>query len=59
MILKSVYGYALEFAFAIIVYLVIAKKLESNRSLDKLDKQTKKHYWLIAQWFSTGFLWSQ
>lgn len=59
MILKSVYGYALAFAFAILIYLVVSKKLESNRSLDRLDKQTKKHYWLIAQWFSTGFLWSQ
>jgi hypothetical protein len=59
MILKSVYGYALAFAFAILIYLVVSKKLESNRSLYRLDKQTKKHYWLIAQWFSTGFLWSQ
>ncbi|TVZ59895.1 hypothetical protein NA63_2437 [Flavobacteriaceae bacterium MAR_2010_105] len=59
MILKSVYGYALAFVFAIVVYVVISKKLESNFSLDKLDKQTKKHYWLVAQWFSTGFLWSQ
>lgn len=59
MILKSVYGYAISFAFAMIVYVVISKKLESNHSLDRLDKQTKKHYWLIAQWFSTGFLWSQ
>jgi phosphate/sulfate permease len=59
MILKSVYGYALSFAFAIIVYVVISKKLESEQSLDKLDKQKKKHYWLVAQWFSTGFLWSQ
>jgi phosphate/sulfate permease len=59
MILKSVYGYAIAFVFAILIYVVIAKQLESNFSLNKLDKHKKKHYWLVAQWFSTGFLWSQ
>ncbi|MBK5214764.1 MAG: hypothetical protein JJE55_14015 [Flavobacteriaceae bacterium] len=59
MILKSVYGYALAFVFAILVYVVISKQIETKHSLDKLDKQKKKHYWLVAQWFSTGFLWSQ
>lgn len=59
MILKSVYGYALSFVFAIIVYVVITRKLESPFAIEKLDKNKKKHYWLVAQWFSTGFLWSQ
>ncbi|MBT8296334.1 MAG: hypothetical protein KJP01_03205 [Gramella sp.] len=59
MILKSVYGYAISFVFALVVYVVISKKLESKSSLESLDKHTKKHYWLVAQWFSTGFLWSQ
>tara|TARA_R110000751_G_scaffold142677_1_gene246056 strand:- start:162 stop:776 length:615 start_codon:yes stop_codon:yes gene_type:complete len=59
MILKSVYGYAISFVFAIVVYIFISGKLESKFSLDKLDKHKKRHYWLIAQWFSTGFLWSQ
>ena len=59
MILKSVYGYALAFVFAIVVYVAISKRFETKHSLAKLDKHTKKHYWLIAQWFSTGFLWSQ
>lgn len=59
MILKSVYGYAIAFVFAILVYVVVSKRLESNFSLDKLDKHKRKHYWLVAQWFSTGFLWSQ
>ena len=59
MILKSVYGYAISFVFAILVYVLISRTFESNFSLDKLDKQKKKHYWLVAQWFSTGFLWSQ
>jgi phosphate/sulfate permease len=59
MILKSVYGYSLAFVFAIIIYVVISNKLESSASLNKLEKQNKKRFWLIAQWFSTGFLWSQ
>lgn len=59
MILKSVYGYAISFVFAMVVYVVISKQVESNFSLDKLNKHKKKHYWLVAQWFSTGFLWSQ
>ena len=59
MILKSVYGYAISFVFAFVIYIVVAKKLESKTSLYNLDKHTKKHYWLIAQWFSTAFLWSQ
>ena len=59
MIVKSVFGYALAFVFAIVVYVVISKKLESIHSLNKLEKHKKKYYWLVAQWFSTGFLWSQ
>jgi len=59
MILKSVYGYALSFVFAIVVYVIISKKFESPLSLEKLDKHARKHYWLVAQWVSTGFLWSQ
>jgi phosphate/sulfate permease len=59
MILKSVYGYALAFVFSILIYFFVSKKFESKISLDKLDKHKRKHYWLVAQWFSTGFLWSQ
>lgn len=59
MILKSIYGYAIAFVFAIVVYFVISKKIESSLSLANLDKKKNKQYWLIAQWFSTGFLWSQ
>lgn len=59
MILKSVVGYSLAFVSAIILYYFIARKYESKISLDKLEKKNQKKYWLIAQWFSTGFLWSQ
>ena len=59
MILKSVLGYALAFVSSIIIYLFIAKRFETTASLRlvKIKKQT--NYWLVAQWFSTGFLWSQ
>lgn len=59
MILKSVVGYSLAFVSAIILYYFIARKFESNLSLENLEKKDQKKYWLIAQWFSTGFLWSQ
>jgi hypothetical protein len=59
MILKSVVGYALAFVSALVIYYVIARKFESNLGLKTLEKKNQKKYWLIAQWFSTGFLWSQ
>ncbi len=59
MVLKSVIGYSVAFAFAFIVYLVISKKFESKSSLDKANVKKQKNFWLVAQWFSTGFLWSQ
>lgn len=59
MILKSLLGYGIAFISAIILYLIIARKFESKIALRKLDKKVYKKYWIIAQWFSTGFLWSQ
>lgn len=59
MILKSVFGYTLAFVAAFFIYLLIAKKFESKASIRLMDKKKQKRNWLIAQWFSTGFLWSQ
>lgn len=59
MILKSVLGYSLAFVSALLLYYFIAKRFESKASLRLMDKKKQKKYWLIAQWFSTGFLWSQ
>jgi hypothetical protein len=59
MILKSVFGYSLAFAAAFVIYLLISKKFESRSSIRLMDKKKQKRYWLVAQWFSTGFLWSQ
>jgi hypothetical protein len=59
MILKSVFGYSLAFVAAFVIYLLISKKFESKSSIRLMDKKKQKRYWLVAQWFSTGFLWSQ
>jgi phosphate/sulfate permease len=59
MILKSVLGYALAFVSAIIIYWTISRLLESKASLRLMGIKKQKKYWLVAQWFSTGFLWSQ
>ncbi|MCF8381030.1 MAG: hypothetical protein K9H49_15760 [Bacteroidales bacterium] len=59
MVIKSVLGYAVAFSFAFVVYLIIARKFESKSSLDKTQMKGQKRFWLVAQWFSTGFLWSQ
>lgn len=59
MILKSVYGYGLSVISAFLIYLVIARWFESKKSIDKLDKTKQKTFWVVAQWASTAFLWSQ
>lgn len=59
MILKSVFGYSLAFVVALVLYLMISKKFESPGSIRLMDKKKQRNYWLVAQWFSTGFLWSQ
>jgi hypothetical protein len=59
MIIKSVYGYGLSFISAFLLYLLIAQRFESKKSIDKVDNTRQKRFWIIAQWFSTAFLWSQ
>lgn len=59
MLLKSVFGYSLAFVSALVLYFFIAKRLESKASIRLMNRKKQGQYWLIAQWFSTGFLWSQ
>jgi phosphate/sulfate permease len=59
MILKSVYGYGLSVVSAFLLYLLIARKFESKTSIDKVDGTKQKRFWIVAQWASTAFLWSQ
>ncbi|MEL6671462.1 MAG: hypothetical protein AAFR61_04695 [Bacteroidota bacterium] len=60
MLIKSLSGYAVAFGAAIVLYLLIAKAVEQRFQRNTLDHHPRERlYWTIAQWFSTGFLWSQ
>lgn len=59
MVVKSVTGYSVAFAFAFFVYIIIARKFESKSAIDKMNVKKRKNFWIVFQWFSTGFLWSQ
>lgn len=59
MIIKSVLGYGVAFVFAFLIYLLISKRFESKESISKSEKEKTKKSWLVAQWISTGLLWSQ
>ena len=56
MLLKSLLGYATAFVVAIIVYKLITRSLESR--FNRTEGPTSP-WWIVAQWCSTGFLWSQ
>lgn len=58
MIEKSALGYFLAFVAAIILYFLITNSFEKRNSNTKMTSTSRK-YWVVAQWFSTGFLWSQ
>lgn len=56
MLVKSVVGYLLAFALAFVVYRYVARDLEKRF----LDTSKPAHpRWVLVQWLSTGFLWSQ
>ena len=56
MLLKSLLGYATAFVVAIIVYKLVTRGLESR--FNRTEGATSP-WWIVAQWCSTGFLWSQ
>ena len=58
MIKKSLFGYLIAFVVAILVYLGISK-LTERYFIDNPLKESRRRYWLLAQWATTGFLWSQ
>lgn len=58
MLVKSVSGYVVAFVSAIVLYLLISKALEKRFIENPITKKEQK-YWTVAQWCSTGFLWSQ
>jgi hypothetical protein len=57
MMAKSFVGYAVAFAFAIALYLTIARVFERRFIATAHDEPPK--VWVALQWLSTGFLWSQ
>lgn len=59
MIIKSVYGYGISVFTAFLIYIVIAKSFESKKSIVALEESKNKKFWILAQWGSTAFLWSQ
>jgi hypothetical protein len=58
MTLKSVLGYVLAFALAIIIWQVITRLLD-KRFIENPITTNEKRIWTILQWGSTGFLWGQ
>jgi len=59
MVLKSAIGYAVAFVSAFLIYFLIARRFESKTAIDRMEVKKNKKWWLVGQWFSTGFLWSQ
>ena len=57
MLIKSALGYAVAFAAGGVLYLLIARSFE--RWVANTRDQALSPLWVVAQWLSTGFLWSQ
>lgn len=62
MVLKSAMGYALSFTIGFLVYFTVLKyfrKQESHEQQEIVSSLGAPKRWIIFQWMSTGFLWSQ
>ena len=58
MVVKSMSGYLVAFFAAIVLYGLITKAMEKKFAETK-PTELETRGWTIAQWCSTGFLWSQ
>jgi uncharacterized membrane protein len=58
MVVKSMSGYIVAFIIAIIIYVFVTKSLEKRFGSSEMSDTTRRN-WTIAQWASTGFLWTQ
>ncbi len=54
---KSALGYGVAFGVGLLVYLMVSNFAE--RYFMKSNAQQPGVYWVVFQWASTGFLWSQ
>lgn len=57
MIVKTLMGYGVAFLVALLIYGLVNKAVE-KRFLNTAD-QEPSNKWIMLQWVSTGFLWSQ
>jgi len=58
MVIKSMTGYLVAFGAAIVLYIFITKNLEKKFAANPI-KDKERTWWTVAQWASTGFLWTQ
>lgn len=58
MVVKSMSGYLVAFGTAVVLYVFITKKLEKRFANSEMSAKSQRN-WTIAQWASTGFLWTQ
>ena len=58
MLTKSVSGYFVAFFSAVVLYMIITRLLEKRFIMNEITANERK-WWTVAQWCSTGFLWSQ
>lgn len=58
MLTKSILGYLVAFAVGFLLYRFVVAVLEMN-FIKTADETTPSNKWVVAQWLSTGFLWSQ
>ncbi len=58
MVVKSMSGYLVAFFSAIILYMLISKAME-KKFAENPPTNAEIKGWTIAQWASTGFLWTQ
>ncbi|PSR13319.1 MAG: hypothetical protein DA408_03920 [Bacteroidetes bacterium] len=58
MTMKSILGYVLAFALAILVWQAITKLLD-RRFIENPITPRENRIWTVLQWCSTGFLWGQ
>ncbi|GAB4413132.1 MAG: hypothetical protein OHK0039_19770 [Bacteroidia bacterium] len=58
MVEKSVLGYVVAFLSAVVIYFAVANLLE-KRFIHTEMTPREARTWMVLQWISTGFLWSQ
>lgn len=58
MVVKSMSGYLVAFVAAVVLYMLISKVLEKKFASTEASEVELKG-WTVAQWLSTGLLWSQ